>query len=75
MKRTKRIMRKIRQVRVRRTVKGNETRPRLNIYKSTTHFYAQVIDDIEGKTLVAASTLVSEFAEELKGKYKKDQAK
>ncbi|MBU1220580.1 50S ribosomal protein L18 [Myxococcota bacterium] len=75
MKRTKRIMRKIRQVRVRKRVAGTEARPRLNVYRSLSHFYAQVIDDNEGKTLVAASTLVKEFVDELKGKNKKDQAK
>lgn len=43
--------------RVRKKVLGTTERPRLAVYRSNRHIYAQVIDDIEGKTLVAASTL------------------
>src|SRR6476660_6046463 len=42
--------------RIRRKVKGNTERPRLAIYRSLNHIYAQVIDDREGQTLVSAST-------------------
>ena len=42
--------------RIRRKVKGNTERPRLAIYRSLNHIYAQVIDDRLGKTLVSAST-------------------
>ena len=42
--------------RIRRKVKGNTERPRLAIYRSLNHIYAQVIDDLRGQTLVSAST-------------------
>ncbi len=42
--------------RVRRTVQGTLERPRLSVYRSLSHIYAQIIDDVEGKTLVASST-------------------
>ena len=42
--------------RIRRKVKGSTERPRLAIYRSLNHIYAQVIDDLQGKTLVSAST-------------------
>ena len=46
-----------RHVRVRATVKGTGTRPRLNVFRSSAHIYAQVVDDDRGRTLVAASDL------------------
>ena len=51
-------------VRVRKKINGTQERPRLNIFRSLNHIYAQVIDDSVGKTLVAASTL----DEAIKGK-------
>ena len=42
--------------RIRRKVQGSAERPRLTIYRSLNHIYAQIIDDAEGKTIVAAST-------------------
>jgi large subunit ribosomal protein L18 len=45
-----------RHTRVRKKVHGTAERPRLNIYRSTNHIYAQVIDDVTGHTLVAASS-------------------
>jgi large subunit ribosomal protein L18 len=45
-----------RHIRVRKKVNGTAERPRLNIYRSTNHIYAQVIDDVAGHTLVAASS-------------------
>jgi large subunit ribosomal protein L18 len=42
--------------RIRRKVKGNTEKPRLAIYRSLNHIYAQVIDDLLGKTIVSAST-------------------
>lgn len=42
--------------RIRRKVKGNTERPRLAIYRSLNHIYAQVIDDLNGQTLVSASS-------------------
>jgi large subunit ribosomal protein L18 len=46
-----------RKVRVRRKVQGTAERPRLTVYRSLNHIYAQLVDDVEGKTLAAASTL------------------
>lgn len=52
-----RIARQRRQARVRRRVRGSEARPRLCVFRSNKHIYAQVISDETGRTLVAASTL------------------
>jgi len=52
----KTITRLKRQVRVRKKVKGTSARPRLNVFKSANHIYAQLIDDVEGVTLLATST-------------------
>lgn len=49
-------IRKAVHTRVRRKVQGNAERPRLAIYRSLNHIYAQVIDDREGRTLASAST-------------------
>ena len=43
--------------RVRKVVAGSEERPRLNVFRSLRHTYAQIIDDVAGHTLVSASTL------------------
>ena len=53
--------RKRRHVRVRRKVAGTSARPRLNVFRSTKHIYAQVIDDSKGITLASASTLDPEL--------------
>ncbi|MCC6792042.1 MAG: 50S ribosomal protein L18 [Thermomicrobiales bacterium] len=52
--------RKRRHVRVRAKVNGTPQRPRLNVFRSDAHIYVQVIDDIAGHTLVAASDLEDE---------------
>lgn len=57
MKFTKQEARKRRHYRVRNKVVGTSARPRLNVYKSNTNFYAQIIDDTKGVTLVSVSTL------------------
>ncbi|ATG97186.1 50S ribosomal protein L18 [Mesoplasma lactucae] len=57
MKHTKAEQRKRRHYRVRNKISGTATKPRLNVFKSNTNFYAQIIDDTTGKTLVSASTL------------------
>lgn len=54
-----------RQIRVRKKVKGTTERPRLNVFKSAKHIYAQLIDDTTGKTLVATSTLAEDVKSEL----------
>jgi len=53
----KNAARQKRHTRVRKRVSGTQERPRLNVYRSTNNIYVQVIDDVAGKTLVAASTL------------------
>ena len=44
------------QLRQRKRIAGTKERPRLSVFRSVTHIYAQVIDDLSGETLVAAST-------------------
>ena len=56
----KTITRLKRQVRVRKKIRGTTERPRLNVFKSARHIYAQLIDDTKGTTLVACSTLTSD---------------
>ena len=43
--------------RIRKKMQGTEERPRLNVYRSVNHIYAQVIDDAKGATVVSASSL------------------
>ncbi len=64
-----------RHARVRAKVKGTTSRPRLCVYRSLNHIYAQVIDDSRGHTLVSTSTLDPEIKGEADGKVKKDKAK
>ena len=51
-----------RHKRVRGKISGTPERPRLNVFRSETNIYAQVIDDVSGKTLVSASSLEKDFA-------------
>lgn len=55
----KNAARKKRHARVRRTIFGTAERPRLNVFRSSKHIYAQLIDDENGVTLLSASTLDS----------------
>lgn len=64
-----------RHKRVRNKVFGTPERPRLNVYRSLNHIYAQVIDDIAGSTLVAASTLDKDLKGQLKSTGNKEAAK
>lgn len=50
-----RVRRRV-HIRLRKRVRGAEKRPRLNVYRSASHIYAQIVDDQSGKTLVSAST-------------------
>ena len=61
-----------RHARVREKVRGSAARPRLAIYRSLTHIYAQLIDDDAGKTLAAASSLDAREAREKKSARAKD---
>jgi large subunit ribosomal protein L18 len=69
-----RTARKRRQKSVRLKVTGTSERPRLNVFRSLHHIYAQVIDDSTGHTLISASTVDNEVAAMLAGKKKKEQA-
>lgn len=53
--------RKIRHYRVRKKITGTAERPRLNVFRSAKHIYAQIIDDVNGVTLAASSTLDKEL--------------
>lgn len=55
-----------RHLRVRRKVFGTSERPRLSIYRSVKHIYCQIINDVEGKTLAFASTLVPDIKSQIK---------
>jgi len=57
----KNAMRMKRHVRVRGKVSGTPERPRLNVYRSNANIYAQIIDDVNGVTLVSANTLEKGF--------------
>ena len=65
--------RQVRHARVRKKVFGTSVKPRLNVYRSTNYIYAQVIDDVTGTTLCAASSLA--LKKDLGGKSKTEQAK
>jgi len=69
-----RLARQRRHARVRRRVSGTPDRPRLCVFRSLKHIQAQVIDDINGHTLVAASTLDSGVRSQSNGKDKSAQA-
>ena len=58
-----RAMRLIRHKRIRQKVQGTSLRPRLALFRSLNHIYAQVIDDTQGVTLAAASSMDSEVRE------------
>ncbi|MCD5326025.1 MULTISPECIES: 50S ribosomal protein L18 [Pontibacillus] len=63
----KNAVRKRRHARVRKKVAGTPERPRLNVYRSNKHIYAQIIDDVNGVTLASASTVDNEFNLETTG--------
>ncbi|QXM07326.1 50S ribosomal protein L18 [Crassaminicella indica] len=60
-KESKNAKRQKRHLRIRKKVSGTPERPRLSVYRSLKNIYAQIIDDVAGKTLVAASTLDKEI--------------
>ena len=75
MAQSRSIARGRRHSRVRKNLQGTADRPRLNVFRSLSGIYVQVIDDQSGKTLVSASTADRELREKLKGMKKADQAK
>lgn len=75
IRRSKRAKRERRHRRIRNRVFGTPERPRLNVYRSLTNIYAQVIDDTRGHTLVSASTIDPAIREEVAGLKKTEAAK
>lgn len=64
-----------RHIRVRKSLAGTTERPRLNVFRSLSGIYAQVIDDQSGRTLISASSVDRDLREKLKGMKKAEQAK
>ena len=60
---------------MRKHISGSATVPRLNVFRSLKHIYAQIIDDQDGRTLVSSSSLDAEIRDQLSGKSKTEQAK
>ena len=74
-KRDRNEVRRIRHGRVRKKISGTPTCPRLCVYRSNAHIYAQVIDDVAGNTLAAASTVEKEIASQISEMDKKGASK
>lgn len=70
----KRLRREKVHRRIRATIRGTAERPRLSVYKSNKHVYAQLVDDLKGQTIVAASTQTKEVADDVEGKSKQEAA-
>jgi large subunit ribosomal protein L18 len=64
-----------REKRVRGKIAGTQEKPRLSVFRSDRHIYAQAINDVQGTTLATASTLSKDLAQKIKGKKKIDVAK
>ena len=64
-----------RKKRIRKTISGNPERPRLSVFRSSKHIYAQLIDDFNGATLAAVSTMDPEIRQQEKVKGKIENAK
>ncbi len=75
IKENKNAIRKGRHIRVRNKISGTAQKPRLNVFRSTNHIYAQLIDDVAGVTLVSASTMNADVKKEIEGKTKQEAAK
>ena len=75
MRETRNEARRRRHKRVRQRIAGTSSIPRLCVFRSLKHIYAQIIDDDAGQTLVSASTLDADVRAELEGQSKVDQAK
>lgn len=74
-RRDRKELRKKRHLRVRSKIKGTPERPRLAVYRSERHIYAQIIDDVSGRTIVSASTVDKELREKLAKTWNKEAAK
>ncbi len=62
------------KMRIRKVISGTSAKPRMSVFRSNSQIYAQIIDDVKGVTLVSASSLVKEIADQ-KGINKSEQAK
>ncbi len=71
---SKNSLRMKRHIRLRNKVSGTAVRPRLNVYRSLTNIYAQIIDDAQGMTLVSASSLEPALKEQVKSTASKEAA-
>ena len=74
-KKSNSVARVRRHGRVRKNLAGTAERPRLNVFRSVSAIYAQVIDDQSGRTIASASTVDRELRDQVKGKKKSEQAK
>ena len=74
-KRDRNEVRVIRHERVRKKISGTPERPRLCVYRYNAHIYAQIIDDVKGNTLFAASTVEKDIAAQVAEMDKKAAAK
>ncbi|MCM2276568.1 MAG: 50S ribosomal protein L18 [Oligoflexia bacterium] len=63
----KQVIRFKRKRRIRARVEGTQERPRLSVFRSNKHIYVQLVDDVKGHTLVAASTMEEELREKVGG--------
>lgn len=75
IQRSREERRRIRHRRLRQRVVGTADRPRLSVFRSLRHIYAQVIDDTRGHTLVAASTREPEIASQVAGRKRVEQSR
>ena len=75
MKRDKNFLRMKRKKAIRKRIFGVAERPRLTVFKTSKHIYAQLIDDTKGETIASASTLSAVLREELSGKDKTSKAR
>ena len=69
------VGRERRKLRIRKKVNGTAERPRMTVFRSARHIYAQIIDDVSGQTLAHASTLSKDLKGTLDKDNKKDAAK
>ena len=73
-KKNKNEIRQVRHTRLRKDLVGTASRPRLNVYRSLKHIYAQIINDENGTTLVSCNSKQKQYADTLKTMTNKEQA-
>lgn len=65
----------LRHKKIRNRLQGTPERPRLNVFRSSNHIYAQIIDDVAGNTIASVSTIDKELCDEVKTLTKKEAAR